>query len=214
MALIQFTKNYTDHSNDTGFQFEFHCDKCGSGHRSTFQANKLGMATGFMRAAASLFGGGSLWNAANAGNYMKDALRGKAWDDAFAAAIAEAKPRFRQCTRCGQWVCPDVCWNEGRSLCESCAPNLQEEAAAIQAQVAVEQAREKMQKVDQVADLDVKEQKVAQCPHCQARVAGAGKFCPECGKPLAAAKVACGACGAKIAATAKFCPECGEARAK
>ena len=29
MALIQFTKNYTDHSNGQGFQFEFHCDKCG-----------------------------------------------------------------------------------------------------------------------------------------------------------------------------------------
>src|SRR5438309_1473181 len=114
MALIQFTKNYTDHSNGQGFQFEFHCDKCGNGYRSGFQASKLGMAAGFMRAAASLFGGSSLWGAANAGDQVKDALRGKAWDDAFAAAIDEAKGHFHQCTRCGSWVCPEVCWNEGR----------------------------------------------------------------------------------------------------
>ena len=26
-------------------------------------------------------------------------------------AIAEIKPKFRQCTRCGGWFCPEVCWN-------------------------------------------------------------------------------------------------------
>jgi uncharacterized OB-fold protein len=28
--MIQFTRNYTDRSNDQGFQLEFHCDKCGA----------------------------------------------------------------------------------------------------------------------------------------------------------------------------------------
>ena len=27
MATLQFTRNYSDRSNDTGYQFEFHCDK-------------------------------------------------------------------------------------------------------------------------------------------------------------------------------------------
>ena len=37
MALIQFTKNHSDHSTDRGFQFEFFCDKCGNGYMTRFQ---------------------------------------------------------------------------------------------------------------------------------------------------------------------------------
>ena len=57
MAMIQFTRNYTDRSNDQGFQFEFHCDKCGNGHMSTFEGSTLGMAASFLKAAGSFFGG-------------------------------------------------------------------------------------------------------------------------------------------------------------
>jgi hypothetical protein len=207
MALIQFTKNYADHSNDQGFQFEFFCDKCGNGHMSRFVVNKMGMAAGLLRAAGSLFGG-ALGRAGYAGDQVKDVFRGGAWDEAFAATVAEAKQKFRQCTRCGLWVCPEVCWNEKRSLCEACAPDLREEAAAAQAQAAVEQVREKARTVDQVADVDMAAPQLAACPHCNARVQG-GKFCPECGKPLAASG-ACRKCGASY--TGKFCPECGTPR--
>jgi hypothetical protein len=58
MASQAFTRNHSDHSNDTGFQFEFFCDKCGSGHRSAFKANKLGVAANLIKAAGSIFGGG------------------------------------------------------------------------------------------------------------------------------------------------------------
>ncbi len=30
MERFEFTRNYTDHSTDRGFQFEFHFDRCGS----------------------------------------------------------------------------------------------------------------------------------------------------------------------------------------
>ena len=43
MTAQSFTRNYSDHSNDQGFQFEFHCDKCGNGYRSTFHASTLGL---------------------------------------------------------------------------------------------------------------------------------------------------------------------------
>ncbi|HEX3594381.1 MAG TPA: hypothetical protein VHU80_04745 [Polyangiaceae bacterium] len=33
MSSQPFTRNYTDHSNDTGFQFEFFCDKLQPGAR-------------------------------------------------------------------------------------------------------------------------------------------------------------------------------------
>jgi hypothetical protein len=205
-----FTRNYADRSNNSGYQFEFFCDKCGNGHRSAFVTSKLGLAAGILRAAGSLFGG-RLANAGYGAGQLQDALRGPAWDSAFEEAIQEVRGKFHQCTRCGKWVCPDVCWNEARRLCEDCAPDLAEETAHIQADVAIRQAEQKAAQLDQVAHLDMKATKVAACPHCHARVDG-GKFCPACGKPLAPTAF-CAQCGAEIAATAKFCSTCGAARA-
>lgn len=210
MSMIQFTRNYTDRSNDYGFQFEFFCDKCGNGHMSPFIASKVGVATGLLRAAGSFFGG-TIGRAANAGTHVKDALRGQGWDDAYAEAVEAGKQNFKNCTRCGKWVCPRSCWNAARGMCESCAPDLAEEVASIQAHVAVEQAREKARTVDHVATLDMKQTRTATCPHCAAKVDG-GRFCTECGKPLAAQKLSCGKCGTDIPASAKFCPECGSPR--
>ncbi|HXT00992.1 MAG TPA: zinc ribbon domain-containing protein [Elusimicrobiota bacterium] len=212
---VAFTKNYTDHSNNEGYQFEFHCDKCGNGFRSAYAANKLGMATGLLGAAAGMFGG-LLGEAAQAGGALKDALRGKAWDDAFAAAIAEIKPKFHQCTRCGRWVCPEVCWNGKASLCKDCAPDFAEEASAAQAdalkQAVAAQLREKAEAADLTAGIDVKRQSAAVCPSCSAPSTGS-KFCGTCGKPMAAAPSACPKCRSEIPAAAKFCPDCGTPKA-
>lgn len=210
MATIAFTRNYSDRSNDTGYQFEFHCDKCGNGHMSTFKASTLGVASGLLKAAGSLFGG-VLNQAAYAGDHVKDALRGGNWDAAFREAVEECKTHFKLCSRCGKWVCPETCWNEARGQCEACAPDLQEEAASIQAHVAVDQIREKIGKHDQTQGMEGTAGKVGSCPHCNARV-GSGKFCPECGKPLVAAKAFCSECGKEMAASAKFCGECGTPR--
>jgi membrane protease subunit (stomatin/prohibitin family) len=46
------------------------------------------------------------------------------------------------------------------------------------------------------------------CTGC-GKVVAPGKFCAECGKPLAAGPKFCANCGAKLADGAKFCPECG-----
>src|SRR6185295_8206573 len=153
MATITFTRNYRDHSNDTGFQFEFFCDKCGNGHRSSFQSNAMGVAASMLKAAGSIFGGG-LSSAGWGADHVKDALRGPAWDSNFQKAIEECKPMFRQCTRCGKWVCPEVCWNHARGLCEECAPDLKEQAAHIQANVAVEQAWVQARSGDQMQGVD------------------------------------------------------------
>jgi hypothetical protein len=205
-----FTHNYTDHSNGEGFQFEFFCDKCGSGYRSSFSPNKLGMAADLLGAASNMFGG-FLGGAASASTRVKDMLRGPAWDSAFASAIDEAKPHFHQCKRCGKWLCPEVCWNESRGLCVACAPDLAQEAASAQAQAAVHQVQEKVAQVDQTGGFDAAVHRTATCPHCGAAAAG-GKFCVECGQSLVA-DVPCAKCGAKVAPGAKFCAECGAPRA-
>jgi hypothetical protein len=208
---IPFTRNHRDHSNDTGYQFEFFCDKCGNGHRSSFQTSGMGVATKMLKAAGSLFGG-RMYRAGYGAGHLKDALRGPAWDKAFADAIAEMRPRFRQCTRCGSWVCPEVCWNEARTLCEKCAPDLGEEAAAAQARAAADQVQDRARKVDHVGHIDMAQPQMAACPHCQARLVSGARFCAACGKSVAqaAAKTSfCTACGGQIPGGSRFCPGCG-----
>jgi hypothetical protein len=216
MSTQTFTRNHRDHSNDQGFQFEFFCDKCGNGYRSSFQTSTLGFAASMIKAAGSLLGGYA-WRAGWGADQVKDAFRGPAWDSAFQQAIEECKPRFHQCTRCGQWVCPEVCWNQARGLCETCAPDLGEQAAAIQAQIAVEQAWGKARAVDQMRGVDVQSQAAAvgpTCPKCQGSLAAGAKFCAQCGTSIGAAAAPgprfCAGCGADLAGGSRFCPTCGK----
>jgi hypothetical protein len=46
------------------------------------------------------------------------------------------------------------------------------------------------------------------CSACHAKQPG-GKFCAECGAPLAQAKKFCTGCGGELMQTAKFCANCG-----
>jgi hypothetical protein len=205
MALIQFTRNYSDQSTDAGFQFTFACDRCGNGYQTEFQSSATGAISSALDTASSLFGG-FLGNAASAAHNVHSAAWEKAHDAAFARAVEEARPHFHKCKRCGSWV-DDDCWNPERTLCKGCAPDLEEEFSNIQVQAAINDAREKAETVDYVNADRFKQTIVAACPHCGAKVGG-GKFCPECGKPLAAEKF-CVNCGGKLKADAKFCPECG-----
>ena len=41
---IEFTRNYSDLSTNQGFQFEFKCDRCGTGYRTRFQGSIVGTA--------------------------------------------------------------------------------------------------------------------------------------------------------------------------
>ena len=57
MALIQFVRNYDDLSSERGFQFKFHCDKCGNGFMTQFETSTVGMAESVLGVASSLLGG-------------------------------------------------------------------------------------------------------------------------------------------------------------
>jgi len=209
MSLIQFVDNYDDLSTDRGFQFRFHCDRCGNGHMSRFQASVVGTAGSLLRAAGGLFGG-VFGQASESAYEIQRAVGGKAHDDALAAAVGEVKPSFTQCVRCGKWACNEICWNPARGLCTTCAPKTEVEIAAAQAGAQLEQIREKVRSKDQTGGLDLDAPMVARCPKCRAQTSG-GKFCPECGEPLAR-QDACAGCGVKLQPAAKFCPECGARR--
>ena len=225
MAMIQFVNNYEDLSTDRGYQFKFHCDKCGNGYMSRFQPSAIGTAGSLLRAAGDFFGG---W-ASSAGNSAYDIQRsvgGKAHDEALQKAVAEGKEHFHQCSRCGRWVCPEVCWNGQAGQCEECAPDYDEEIASshahAKAEAAREQLHEKARATDYASKIDMSagaalrapsraEQQQAASPKCSACHAevGKAKFCPECGTPTVAPKPTCAGCGHQPDGTPKFCPECG-----
>ena len=207
MVAIRFTGNYEDLSSDRGYQFKFFCEKCNNGYMSTFKTSTIGVAGSALRAAGSLFGG-MFGGAADSAYEIQRAVGGPAHDSALKDAVAEISPIFKQCTRCGNWVCEPVCWNKKAGLCENCAPDLDEEMAAAQAEAAREQIQTKAREVDWTKDRNVGKVSGAVCPQCGAKTQS-GKFCGDCGAALNAKKK-CGGCGHEMEGAPKFCPECGE----
>lgn len=227
MAMIQFVNNYEDLSTDRGYQFKFNCDKCGNGYMSRFQPSVTGTAGSLLRAAGNIFGGWAS-SAGNSAYELQRAVGGKAHDEALQKAVAEGREHFHQCSRCGRWVCPEVCWNAAAGQCEDCAPDYQEEFASshahAKAQAAREQLDEKARATDYASGVDmsagstvkapaaVKSQEAAatpsRCTSCGSEM-GKAKFCPECGTPAKAARPCCSACGHEPEGSPKFCPECG-----
>jgi len=208
MSLIQFTENYQDLSTDTGFQFDFKCDRCGNGYKSSYKASATGMAGGLLRAVGSIFGG-VLGNAGSAAFQVQKAIGGPAHDAALREAVQEAKQVFKQCKRCGKWVCPEVCWNPKHAQCKGCSPDLEQEMSSAQAAAAVEQMQQKVKTAEYTKDLNVTRVAKMECPKCGAETHGA-KFCPQCGVPVAP-QVECSKCGTQSDEGVKFCPECGTA---
>ena len=224
MALIQFVHNYEDLSTDRGYQFKFHCDKCGNGFMSRFQTSTIGAAGSVLRAASSFLGG---WghSAGDSAYELQRAVGGKAHDNALATAIQEGKEHFHQCSRCGKWVCPEVCWNATAGQCEECAPDFKEEVASAHAHAKADAARsqlyEKAQKTDYASGIDMGADAVMGAPQAAAPAKkqqfcsscgtplGGSKFCPECGTAAVQAKPKCSSCGHEPASPTKFCPECG-----
>lgn len=208
---IEFTRNYSDQSTETGFQFEFNCDRCGAGYRSRFQSFAMGTVSGALDAANSLFGG-FFSQAADLGERARSAAWEKAHDEAFTKSMLELKPDFVQCPRCSTWVCRKNCWNQVRGLCKNCAPDLGVEMSAAQASRTVEEiwAHSKMAEEDRqmLTEKSWREGVRATCPQCEAPLAANAKFCPECGAKIKGERH-CTECGAKLAEGAKFCAECG-----
>ena len=190
MPNIPFTSNYTDLSSQRGYQFQFFCRKCGNGYMSTFEPNKLNAVASVANVAASLFGG-MFGRAAQSASAIQSTVAGPQHDSALDAAVREISPLFKQCTRCGSWVCEPVCWNKKAGLCEGCAPDL-----------------EKVRDVDYLGQRNLAQVVSALCPSCGAKTQG-GRFCPECGTSLSA-KRKCADCGAEADGSPKFCPECGK----
>lgn len=208
-GIIPFTDNIRDLSNDTGYQFEFYCERCGNGYRSPFQRDTVATSRGVFRAIGSLSQRHGLADRLGWATDTFNRMTGSpAKDKAMAKAVEAVRPQFSQCRGCGDWVCKDVCWNNEIGQCLNCSPNVADELSRAQAAAQVEQMREKAREIDWTKDLDMATRAPVACPHCGASVDG-GKFCAECGGRIAEDN-ACRGCGAALGRNAKFCPECGQ----
>lgn len=207
MALIQFVQNYDDMSNTTGYQFKFYCDRCGNGYMSNFEPSRTNTAEGLMRSASGLLGGllgRAAQNVENMG--IGQLVGGREHDAALQRAVSEVKGLFKQCPRCAKWVCPDVCWNADEGECTYCTPKLAQEVNRIRSDARISQLQTKAMETDLTGGIELVHSPKATCAQCGATASG-GKFCQECGAPLA--PPACKGCGAALPANAKFCAECG-----
>ncbi len=201
-GFTPFTKNYSDLSDESGYQFEFRCDICGSGYRSEFTRSSLGTASTLLSGASSVLGG-VFGGASNAARSAKDIADRGARDEALKKAANEIMPLFTRCPRSSHWV-DETCWNEGRGLCISCAPKLAGEMEAERASVEIQQMRQAMQ-AETVFSGDTSA-KTTVCTNCGKPV-GSERFCANCGTPTGQAK--CTDCGNDLAPGTRFCGNCG-----
>lgn len=217
--LHSFTRNHNDLSTDAGFQFEFYCDCCGNGYKSTFensstygQRKKTERFGGLASGLGSLFGGiaGDLGSALDRGSSMlgnsldtESPQWRKEHESAFDRAQEEVRPMFRRCPSCNTWVCED-CWNEDEGLCVECAPR----EAGYVAKARNEAMRRNIDEAAETATVwqGKIEKRTTVCPSC-GKPSGMGKFCNNCGAPLGTNR--CPNCGAEVAQGLKFCGECG-----
>jgi Double zinc ribbon len=207
--LVPFTNNFSDLSNSEGYQFEFHCERCGNGFRSAFSRDKVEMGRGMLRAVGSLFGGKAeeLANASQQWRYDR-ATNSPAKDRALVAAGNEVRGNFRQCRGCGDWMCASFCWNDAIGQCLRCSPSVPDEVARAQSAAQRDQIWQAARQQDWTQNVNVQNRAVLNCPTCGTRTNG-GKFCASCGSSLSVA-VRCTGCGfSGNAPGAMFCSECG-----
>jgi hypothetical protein len=208
---IKFVRNYSDLSTDKGYQFEFYCNRCGTGYRTRFKTSATGTVSQVLDAAGSLFGG-LFQKTSDLTNRVHSAAWEKSHDNAFVEAVKEVEDDFIQCPRCQSWVCKDRCWNNSKGLCKDCAPDLGMEMSAAQASRSVEEVWAHAQMAEEDKKLGKENWKDvirASCPKCGCALEKNSKFCPECGEKLNSAKH-CPECGEKLNPNAKFCMSCGK----
>jgi len=214
--LNAFTKNFTDNSTDTGFQFTFHCDLCGDGYKTEFVPSKIQKKAGFLSGLGKAASLGSSLLGSSVGSTIDSGIDTIAnrigsmspqWhqehDFVFETSQEEAKNHFHRCPKCKNYVCNND-WNEQEGLCVDDAPRENVEVASARAKKMTNDIHQQADKTQVFTGKIESRQTI--CPVCR-KPSGSGKFCNNCGVSLALLK--CPKCGTQLQAGIKFCGECG-----
>jgi hypothetical protein len=204
---VPFTGNMQDLSNYNGFQWAFHCNRCGNGFRSPYEQNVVSGGQEMLRMAGRFFGGPvetvsesvDEFNAYSGGGASQSGMK----ERAFSRAVAQVQSNFQQCRGCGQWRCARFCWNEDVGQCQNCSPLVSEEIARAQAAAQRSQIQQKAAQQDWTRGSDVSQRARLRCTVCGSHTSG-GKFCQNRGRPLRA-QVRCMRCGAFPSEGAIYC---------
>jgi hypothetical protein len=124
-ALIPFTSNYTDVSTYEGYQFEFHCQRCGNGYRSAFRHSVTGFGGRLAALGGGILGGEIGSRVQEVGllaQWDRSSTRGSTNDKRLLEASEDVAGHFVQCRGCAEWVCRDVCWDGRAGCCSRCVP--------------------------------------------------------------------------------------------
>jgi len=229
-ALIPFTSNYTDVSTYEGYQFEFHCQRCGNGYRSAFRHSVTGFGGRLAALGGGILGGEIGSRVQEVGllaQWDRSSTRGSTNDKRLLEASEDVAGHFVQCRGCAEWVCRDVCWDGRAGCCSRCvpapapAPGLGPSGfgpgrpgygpppgapgngppPGFGLPPGFGPPRVSLRHPGRPSSPAVC------CTNCGATAAG--RFCAQCGNPLA--PPACTGCGAPAQGT-PFCPQCGTPR--
>lgn len=198
MALTEFVRNVKDISDDGGYKFRFHCDRCNDGVESHYVASAANILKTGLEVFSMFrwFGGGRVRGVASG---IDRGLRGKERDKAYEQAVHRARLHFSKCSHCGHWVCKH-CFNDAVALCEGCAPDPAEARARESARL------EREREVEAARAAPGTPVPAVTCPQC-GEPSGGGKFCERCG--ASCTPPSCQRCRAPLRAQARFCSECG-----
>ena len=163
---IPFTGNYSDLSNNDGYQFEFRCERCGNGFRSGFQRDMAATGQKFVQGLGRLVGYGAMYRVTSAADRFLDrSTNSEAKDKALAEAVA------------GITAFPPVPWlrrlgvrrgllERSRRPVRALLPNQAHELAQLQADARRDQMREGLRNVNLIGGVDLGQQSSTRCPSC------------------------------------------------
>jgi len=179
---LKFVNNYRDLSTNQSFQYEFVCDRCGSGYRTTFKPSVTGKINGTLDTASSIFAG-ILGRAASFSDQVHSAAWKRAHNERFTKAVRGIKPYLVQCPRCNNWVCREKCWNVKKGLCKNSITDLGIEMAAAQASRSIEEVWTHAAMTEEEKELGKeywREEISSTCPNCGKLLAVNAKFSSSC----------------------------------
>lgn len=213
-VTVPFTNNYSDLSTDQGHQFEFFCQRCGNGYRSSLKADAVtNIGSKATKGLGGMFGGKLSKVASQADAALHNVADSKMQEKAFQAAVNEMQGKFYRCNVCRDWVCEENCWDTDYGLCTTCAAPQREQAMNadyVAPSVPRPQVAAAAQQVAAAFSGVIAQAKSAMtCSSCGASHAAGAKFCPECGQALNLAPT-CSNCGTEAAPGTKFCANCGQ----